>query len=154
VNVPPRRAAIDLDEVGEKRLSEISAAEFLQALEQAEALGAEVSPEDVTVKDALAGARAAFRLPGGGLPEKKKLELEKPAIEKLHEGFPEKKKVELEKLPIEKPQIEKLYEGFPEKKKVELEKPPFERPIEAVGVAEQLGERLTRIEEQLARLTQ
>ena len=159
MNVPPRQAAIDLDEVGDKRLSEISAAEFLQALEQADALGQQVSPEEVTVKDAIAGARAAFRLPIGGPREKKKVVLEKlpfekQQIEKLHEGFPEKKKVELEKGQFEKQQIEKFHEGFPEKKKLELEKPSFERPVEPGGVAEQLSERLTRIEQQLSRLAQ
>ena len=149
---PEKQAAIDLDELGEKRLSEISAAEFLEALEQA----GPVSAGDVTVKDALAGARAAFRLPLGGPAEKKKVELEKQPfekqqIEKLFEGFPEKKKVELEKAPFEKQQIEKLIEGFPEKKKLELEKQQFERPVDP-GVAEQLSDRLDRIEQQLSRL--
>jgi hypothetical protein len=158
VDVPPKRAAIDLDELGDKPLSEISAAEFLQALEQAEALGAPVAAEDVTVKDALAGARAAFRLPfGGGLPEKKKVEREKfpleKAPEKLFEGFPEKKKVELEKQQLEKAP-EKLFEGFPEKKKVELEKPPLERPAEPGGALDELSARLTKIEDQLSRRSQ
>jgi hypothetical protein len=76
MNEEPKRAAVSLDEVGDRRLSEISAADFLQVLEQAEASGQQARPEDVTVRDAVVGARAAFRLPSrGGLPEKKKVEL-------------------------------------------------------------------------------
>lgn len=145
VDVEPKRAAISLDEVGDQRLSEISAADFLQVLEQAEALGQQTRPEEVTVRDAVVGARAAFRLPSrGGFPEKKKVEREKQHLEK-----------EPEKLAPEKG-----FEGFPEKKKVELEKVRWEgsfdkvkadneQPIELAQVAG-LADRLTAIEEKLS----
>src|SRR5918997_328822 len=94
-----KRAAIDLDEVADKRLSEISAAEFLQALEQVQAGGQATTSTDATVGDVLAGAAAGRWWGGGGLPEKKKVEQENAAAEKLPEQFPEKKKVELEKAP-------------------------------------------------------
>ena len=165
MNEEPKRAAVSLDEVGDRRLSEISAADFLQVLEQAEASGHQAKPEDVTVRDAVVGARAAFRLPSrGGLPEKKKVEREKQNLEKEpekllwekgFEGLPEKKKVELEKLSLE----------GQEKKKVELEKPSWEKvrwegpinkvkadneqPIEVAEVAG-LADRLTAIEEKLS----
>jgi hypothetical protein len=162
VSDEPKRAAIDLDEVADKRLSEISAAEFLHALEQADAMPEPVPREEATVRDLLAGARAAVRLPIGGIREKRKLEreklpIEKLSIEKTFEGFPEKKKVELEKA-FEKHDLEKAIEGFPEKKKVELEKPPFEKQnIESPDVLthlSQLSDRLSRIEEQLSRPSQ
>ena len=144
---PSKKPAIDIDEVADKRLSEISAAEFLQVLEQVGTAGG-AATADLTVKDVLAG-----RLPIGGWPEKKKVErekwpLEKFAPEKYYEHFPEKKKLELEKQQLE---------GFPEKKKVELEKLPIEKQsIEGPGGIELtgLGDRLTAIEEQLAKLSQ
>jgi hypothetical protein len=79
-----KRAAIDLDEVGGKRLSEISAADFLQALEQVQASGESTTSAEATVGDVLAGAAATQRLGAGGFPEKKKVELEKQPME----GFP------------------------------------------------------------------
>ena len=178
--VPPKRAAVDLEEMADKRLSEISAADFLQLLEQGEALGEQASPEEATVRDVLVGTRAALRLPVGGLPEKKKVErekwpLEKFAPEKLYEQLPEKKKVELEKQQVEgfpekkKVELEKQQvEGFPEKKKVELEKQQVEGFLGAKKVeierqsvepapdvlaeVRSLGDRLAAIEEQLSRL--
>ena len=143
----PKRAAVDPEELGQKRLSEISAAEFLQLLEQAAAPVEGGSPEDATVGDVLVGVRAAHRMPVGGLPEKKKLErekwpLEKFAPEKLYEQFPEKKKVELEKLQIE---------NFPEKKKVELEKQQVELPPDILSALTTLGDRLAAIEKQLSK---
>jgi hypothetical protein len=143
---PSKKPAIDIDEVAGKRLSEISAAEFLQALQQMGTVGA-AATADLTVEDVLAG-----RLPIGGWPEKKKVErekwpLEKFAPEKYHEQLPEKKKLELEKQQLE---------GFPEKKKVELEKLPIEKQsLEGPGGMEltSLSDRLTAIEEQLAKLS-
>jgi hypothetical protein len=136
----PKRAAIDLDDVAGKRLTEISAAEFLQLLEQVQA-GAQPPPSDeATVGDVLAGAASAQRLGAGGLPEKKKVE---------RESFPEKKKVELEKQQVE---------GFPEKKKVELEKPDIEKqsvelPSDLATTISQFDDRLATIEQQLAKLS-
>src|SRR5215211_6216041 len=120
VSGPPKKAAIDLDEMGDRRLSEMTAAEFVQCLEQAAGAPHPVAADDLTLREVLAGARPIR------LPEKKKVELEKSPVE----GFPEKKKVELENSPVEgfpekkKVELEKSpVEGFPEKKKVELEKP-------------------------------
>ena len=127
----PKRAAIDPDELGEKRLSEISAAEFLQLLEQADEPGQQGQPEEATVRDVLTGARAARRLPIGGLPEKKKLEREK--------------------WPLEKFAPEKLGEGFPEKKKVELEKQQVELPPDVLTQLQTMADRLSAIEEQLSK---
>src|SRR5918997_78395 len=138
-----KRAAIDLDEVADKRLSEISAAEFLQALEQVQAGGQPTSSADATVRDVLGGAAAGQWWGGGGLPEKKKLEREKFAPEKLPEQFPEKKKVELEKAPME---------GFPEKEKAELEKQSVELPPDLSTTISRLDDRLSTIEEQLSKL--
>lgn len=120
----PKRAAIDLDDVAGKRLTEISAAEFLQLLEQVQA-GAYPPPSDeATVGDVLAGAASAQRLGAGGLPEKKKLE---------RETFPEKKKVELEKPDIEKQSVEP--------------------PSDLATTMSQFDDRLATIEQQLSKLS-
>jgi hypothetical protein len=145
VSPAPKKAAIDLDSIGDKRLSEISAADFLRVLNTQGGAAAQ-PPEELTVRDAI------------GLPEKKKLEREKfpgeKSIEKLWEGFPEKKKYELEKAQIEKP-IEKFApENFPEKKKVELEKPPGFEQVFDPTVIERLNTALTRIEAELAKRPQ
>jgi hypothetical protein len=139
-----KRAAIDLDEVAGKRLSEISAADFLQALEQVQVSGESTTSAEATVGDVLAGAAATQRW-GGGFPEKKKVELEKTSME----GLPEKKKVELEKTSME---------GLPEKKKVELEKPQIEKqsvelPSDLSTTISRLDDRLATIEEQLSKLS-
>jgi len=178
----PKRAAIDLDDVAGKRLTEISAAEFLQLLEQVQA-GAYPPPSDeATVGDVLAGAASAQRLGAGGLPEKKKLEREtfpekkKVELEKQPvEGFPEKKKVELEKQQVEgypekkkvelekqsgegfpekkKVELEKQSgEGFPEKKKVELEKPDIEK--QSVEPPSDLATTMSQFDDRLATIEQ
>ncbi|MDQ3850166.1 MAG: hypothetical protein M3296_06085 [Actinomycetota bacterium] len=161
---------MELDEVAQKRLSEISAAEFLQVLDRMEAGGQPTPPEEATVGDVLSGAWAARRLSAGGLPEKKKVEREKWPVEKFApekppEHFPEKKKVELEKHPMEgfpekkKVELEKPPgEGFPEKKKVELEKPEIEKqsienPPDILTNMRDMGDRLSRIEEALSKLS-
>ncbi len=164
----PKQAAIDLDDIADRSLSDISAADFLAALERAQGAREPVSPENATVRDALEGRV-------GGLPEKKKVEREKQPLEKLlpeksfeksHEGFPEKKKVELEKQMLEKTPVEKSHEGFPEKKKVELEKQMLEKhvfekqpekqsienPPEIMAAGRSLTDRLASIEAKLAGL--
>jgi hypothetical protein len=117
---PPKEPAIEANEKAGKRLSEITAAEFLELLEQrVGASGQQAATGEATVRDALAGAAAASRW----VPEKKKVELELPEKKKVEREFPEKKKVELEVPEKKKVELEKTQlEGFPEKKKVELEK--------------------------------
>jgi hypothetical protein len=160
---PSKKPAIDA-ELASKRMGEITAAEFLQALEDAEPVGRNVSA-DATVGDVLG---VSPRLPEKKkveleLPEKKKVELEKSQIE-----VPEKKKVELEKTQVEIPEKKKVELELPEKKKVELEKPRFEfpekqkvelerpdpgdlgdPPPDMLAEVRRIGERLTRIEQQL-----
>ncbi len=139
----PKQAAIDLDDIADRSLSDISAADFLAALERAQGAREPVSPENATVRDALEGRV-------GGLPEKKKVEREKQPLEKLlpeksfeksHEGFPEKKKVELEKQMLEK----HVFEKQPEKQSIE-------NPPEIMAAGRSLTDRLASIEAKLAGL--
>jgi hypothetical protein len=136
-----KQAAIDFEEIADKRLADVSAADFLNVLQQGGAPAEPKPPEELTVRDALAGG-GAQQIWGGGFPEKKKIEREKQPLEKLM---------------VEKWRPEKFIENFPEKKKFELEKLPFEKQaverqfdpaIDVTG----LGERLTAIEAKLAGL--
>jgi hypothetical protein len=150
---PPKEPAIEANEKAGKRLSEITAAEFLELLEQrVGASGQQAATGEATVRDALAGAAAASRW----VPEKKKVELELPEKKKVEREFPEKKKVELELPEKKKVELEKTQlEGVPEKKKVELEKQMPEdvitQPADLLGEIRSVSERLTKIEQQIAK---
>ena len=127
-----KRAAIDFDEMVDKRLDEISAADLVRALEQRDLPTAGAAPEELTVRDLLGGGATALR-------------------------WPEKKKVEREKWPLEKLLPEKFIEQFPEKKKFELEKLPFEKqmvegPGDILTDVSTLGDRLSAIEAKLSQL--
>ena len=125
-----KKAAVSLDEIADRSLSEISAADFLEVLEREGSPTPEPARElgQVRVKDVLAGLSVAGRV----FPEKKKAEREQFPKRREWGGYlppiTEKKKVELEKHLFEIPQD------------------PF--PIEVAGIAE----RLTAIEQRLEKL--